>query len=83
MNILRLPQVKEKTGLRSTSGVYQAMDEKGFPRPIPLGDKAVGWVEAEVERWLAERVAMRDDKLAARQAKRAKPAKAGLRRARL
>jgi prophage regulatory protein len=49
--ILRLPSVKTKTGL-SRSTIYQRIAEGRFPKPISLGARAVGWVEAEVEAWL-------------------------------
>jgi prophage regulatory protein len=31
------------------------MAEGKFPKPISLGARAVGWVDAEVEAWLAGR----------------------------
>ena len=45
---LRLPQVKTKTGL-SRSAIYAQQEEGIFPPSIPLGARAVGWLEAEVE----------------------------------
>jgi len=53
--ILRLPQVKERTGM-SRSFVYSAED---FPKAIPLGDRAVGWLESEILVWIESRKAMR------------------------
>ncbi|MDR3411824.1 MAG: AlpA family phage regulatory protein, partial [Formivibrio sp.] len=43
--ILRLPNVLDRTGL-SRSTVYQRVSEGRFPRPVSLGDRAVGWVES-------------------------------------
>ena len=57
--ILRRPDVEAKTGL-SRSGIYDLMKAKKFPRPVPLGEKAVGWLESEIENWIAERVAERE-----------------------
>lgn len=55
--ILRLPTVKERTGL-SRSTIYRRIHSPGdFPAPIPLGGRAVGWVEAEIDNWLAEQIA--------------------------
>jgi prophage regulatory protein len=51
--ILRLPEVKARTGL-SRSTIYLRVSEGTFPEPIKLGDRAVGWVEAEVEEWLRQ-----------------------------
>jgi len=53
--ILRLPAVKARTGL-SRSTIYQRITDKTFPRPVSLGPRAVGWLEAEIDGWLAEQV---------------------------
>ena len=53
--ILRLPQVKIRVGL-SRSSIYLAVSQGKFPRPVSLGARAVGWLEAEVDTWLAQRV---------------------------
>ena len=49
--ILRLPTVKARTGL-SRSTIYLRISEDRFPRPISLGGRAVGWIEAEIDDWL-------------------------------
>jgi prophage regulatory protein len=51
--ILRLPEVKTRTGL-SRSTIYLRVSQGTFPEPIKLGDRAVGWVEAEIEEWLRQ-----------------------------
>ena len=56
--ILRLPNVKSRTGL-SRSTLYLMMAEGRFPRPIKLGDRAVGWSEAEIAAWIDARMAER------------------------
>lgn len=43
--ILRLPQVKLRVGL-SRSSIYLAVFQGKFPRPVSLGVRAVGWLEA-------------------------------------
>lgn len=53
--ILRLPTVKEKTGL-SRSTIYLRVSKKEFPAPISLGARAVGWIESEIEAWLSAQV---------------------------
>lgn len=58
--ILRLPAVKARTGL-SRSTIYLRISEGSFPAPISLGGgrgvgRAVGWIEAEVNDWLAQRI---------------------------
>lgn len=54
--ILRLPAVKAKTGL-SRSSVYLFMARGEFPRSVSLGERSVGWVEADVDSWIAGRIA--------------------------
>ncbi|HXZ33351.1 MAG TPA: AlpA family transcriptional regulator [Terriglobales bacterium] len=51
-NILRLPTVKARTGL-SRSSIYLQVANGSFPRPISLGARAVGWIESEIEGWIA------------------------------
>ena len=53
--ILRLPTVKARTGL-SRSTIYLAMSRGEFPRAVNIGRHAVGWTEASVEAWIAERI---------------------------
>ncbi len=54
-NILRLPAVKARTGL-SRSTIYLRISEGTFPSPVSLGARAVGWVEAEVNDWLNQKI---------------------------
>ena len=53
--ILRLPEVKRSTGL-SRSTIYLRIAQGTFPKPVNLGRRAVGWVEAEIEEWLRQRI---------------------------
>ncbi len=54
--ILRLAQVRAMTGL-GRSFIYQLQAQKLFPQRIKIGLRAVGWIEDEVEQWVADRVA--------------------------
>ena len=58
LSILRRKQVEKRTGL-SRSTIYLRIQEGTFPRPINLGARAVGWLENEVEAWLAARMEIR------------------------
>ena len=53
--LLRLPQVKETTGL-SKSSIYSRIAEGTFPKQIPLGPRLVVWVESDIQNWIAEQV---------------------------
>ena len=52
---IRLPQVKELTGL-SKSSIYRLIEEGDFPKQIPLGARSVVWVKSHVEDWCLERI---------------------------
>jgi len=54
--ILRLPNVKARTGL-SRSTIYLRISEGRFPKPVSLGGRAVGWVEEEITDWLNQQIA--------------------------
>lgn len=54
-NILRLPAVKSRTGL-SRSTIYLRISEDRFPKPVSLGGRAVGWIEAEINEWLNQQI---------------------------
>jgi prophage regulatory protein len=53
--ILRLPEVKRSTGL-SRSTIYLRIARGAFPKPVSLGGRAVGWLEAEIQEWLQRRI---------------------------
>ena len=61
--ILRLADVKRTTGL-SRSTIYLRIGQGNFPKPVSLGGRAVGWLEAEIQEWLQPRVdaSRQDDK---------------------
>ncbi|MDR5776600.1 MULTISPECIES: AlpA family transcriptional regulator [unclassified Caballeronia] len=50
--LLRLPRVREKTGLSRTA-VYS---NPSFPKPVKIGERAVAWLESEVDDWIAQRI---------------------------
>ena len=59
MRIIRLRDVMSATGL-ARSTIYKFISESGFPKPVSLGDRCVGWVESEVNDWILERIGERD-----------------------
>lgn len=56
LTILRRKQVEARTGL-SRSTIYERIKAGVFPAPVSLGAKAVGWIEAEIDHWLADQIA--------------------------
>jgi len=59
MRIIRLSEVLASTGL-ARSTVYKYVGDGCFPKPVSLGDRAVGWVESEVQDWVLARIEERD-----------------------
>ncbi|WP_036799387.1 helix-turn-helix transcriptional regulator [Photobacterium marinum] len=59
IRLIRLKDVIAMTGL-SRSSVYKHVSENGFPAQVPLGGRAVAWVESEVLDWVKQRIALRD-----------------------
>ena len=63
MKILRLPEVKARTGLGHSS-IYERISAGTFPRQVKIGERAVGWLENEIQDWQQARIAERDGKAA-------------------
>jgi prophage regulatory protein len=53
--MMRLPQVKEMTGL-SRSTIYNWLTAGKFPAPVKLGPRSVAWVRQEIELWVQTRI---------------------------
>ncbi|CAK2478626.1 prophage regulatory protein [Vibrio crassostreae] len=53
--LIRLNEVLVMTGL-SRSGMYRSIEKQQFPSQVPIGDRAVAWVESEVRMWIAEKI---------------------------
>ena len=54
MKVLRLPEVLARVGL-SKSTLWRLINAGQFPRPIRLGSRATGWIEEEIDEWIASR----------------------------
>jgi prophage regulatory protein len=57
--LLRRPDVKSRVGLE-TSQIYHLISEGKFPAPVPIGARAVAWVEEEIDSWIDERISERE-----------------------
>ena len=55
LTILRLPQVKARTG-RSRSSIYADIKAGRFVAPISIGRRSVGWLAHEVDDWISARM---------------------------
>ncbi|HIF9518265.1 TPA: AlpA family transcriptional regulator [Photobacterium damselae] len=59
MRLIRLKEVMSLTGL-GRSSIYKFMEESRFPKSVSLGDRAVAWIESEIEDSIVEKIAERD-----------------------
>lgn len=57
--LLRKKDVLAATGFENST-LYKYISEGGFPKPVSLGERAVAWVESEVEAWIEARICARD-----------------------
>lgn len=55
--LLRLPAVLARTAL-SRSAMYALAQRGEFPKPVKVQKRASAWVEAEVDDWVAKRIAV-------------------------
>ena len=61
MKLIRLPVVLEKTGLTRTR-LYVLITKSEFVQPVKLSanGRAIAFPEAEVDAWIADRMAQRE-----------------------
>ncbi len=57
--LISLREVLHRTSLSKTH-IYRMIKAGSHPRPVPLGPHRVGFVESEIDDWMAERVDERD-----------------------
>jgi prophage regulatory protein len=55
IRLLRLPEVLQRVGI-SRAGLYRAIKEGSFPAAINIGDRAVAWVESEIDAWIQAKI---------------------------
>ncbi len=56
--VLRKPEVLYRVGLSDVS-IWRKERAGDFPKRLKLGANSVGWLESEIESWLANRAAAR------------------------
>ncbi|OTG79378.1 hypothetical protein B9T31_17015 [Acinetobacter sp. ANC 4558] len=54
--LIRRKEVQEKTGLGASS-IYAMMKTGDFPQCLNLSERRVAWIESDIDKWIAERVA--------------------------
>lgn len=51
-NIIRLPEVRRRTGLCRTT-VYRKIADGTFPKQFKISTNCAGWYESEINAWVA------------------------------
>ncbi|MCY1547076.1 Prophage CP4-57 regulatory protein (AlpA) [compost metagenome] len=64
--IIRMPELEALTGYKRPTVYKRLKDDPTFPKPVPLSDSTsrgapVGWVLAEVQEWVRQRIAKRGE----------------------
>lgn len=62
--LLRLPEVISRCGIQRST-IYRRVKSGDFPEPIRLGTRATVWAESEIDAWIRERIAERDQQAVA------------------
>lgn len=62
--IIRMGELEAITGIKRPTVYKRLKDDPTFPKPVPLSDSKsrgapVGWVLAEVQCWVRQRIALR------------------------
>jgi len=53
--ILRRAEVEARTGFKRAH-LYHLIKEGSFPKPVPIGVRAVGWISTEIDQWINDRL---------------------------
>jgi len=54
-SIIRIKTVEARTGLRKTT-IYDYVRAGKFPPPVRIGNRATGFIESEVNDWIAKQI---------------------------
>jgi prophage regulatory protein len=55
VKILPTTETLAKVGVKSRNTVHDWVKSQDFPKPVQLGGNRIGWIESEVDAWLAKR----------------------------
>lgn len=62
MKILRDVQVAEKLGMARATVWRKAKDDPDYPKPVRISENITGWLESEIDAYIARKVAEYRDK---------------------
>jgi len=49
--LIRMPDVLKRTGF-CRAWIYQLIHQKRFPEPVKIGERAIAFVESEIDEWI-------------------------------
>jgi prophage regulatory protein len=52
-------EVEHRVGLDKRT-IHRKVKAESFPKPVPLGDRRIGFLEHEIEAWIDARISERD-----------------------
>ena len=56
VRLIRRKEVQAKTGLGASS-IYAMMQQGTFPKAVNISERRVAWIESDIDKWIAERIA--------------------------
>ncbi len=62
IKIIRIKEVVKKTSV-SKSTIYEMIKRKDFPAQIKLNSVSSGWILSEIDSWIAQKIAERNERL--------------------
>ncbi|HCA7568128.1 helix-turn-helix transcriptional regulator [Klebsiella quasipneumoniae] len=61
--LIRLPEVLNRTGL-CKAWIYRLISRDEFPSPIKLGERAIAFLESDINKWIDEKICLSRNKVA-------------------
>ncbi|BET96067.1 helix-turn-helix transcriptional regulator [Xenorhabdus taiwanensis] len=55
-SLIRLSEVQRRTGY-SKAWIYKLISDGAFPKQVKIGPRSVAFIEAEIDNWIAQRIA--------------------------
>lgn len=53
--LIRLPEVLNKTGF-CKAWIYRLISRGDFPAPVKIGERAIAFIESEVDEWIDQMI---------------------------
>lgn len=52
---VRMPEAEKISG-KSRSTIYRGIEDGSFPKPVKIGQRAIGWRISDLEKWMNDRI---------------------------